>query len=66
MVRSECIAFVNQLGTFQSANQLVIKALLFKFALNHLLTHFCNASVKRNCYANLNAPVVAALIITAD
>ena len=66
MVRSECIAFVNQLGTFQSTNQLVIEAFFFKLALNHLLTHFCDASVKRNCHASLNAPIVAALIITAD
>lgn len=66
MVRSECITFVDQFGTFQSTNQLVVKAFLFKLALNHLLAHFCNASVKRNCHAGLNTPIVAALIVTAD
>lgn len=66
MVRSKCVAFVDQFGTFERTHKLIIKTLLFKLALHHLLAHFGDAAIERNGHTSLDAPIVAALIAAAD
>lgn len=66
MVGSECVAFIDQFGTFERTHKLIVKTLFFKFALYHLLAHFGDAAVERNSHTSLDAPIVAALIAAAD
>jgi len=66
MVRSKCVAFVDQFGTFERTHKLLIKTLLFKLALHHLLAHFSDAPIERHGDTSLNAPIVSALIAAAD